>query len=212
MGYSKKTNRMDIFVEESSKKIVVQQKWCYNWRTSVGTTQWTYPQKKNFHSQVDRLIWGKWGGSFEVKVRGNSNFAKQYKNSSFKIYFDVKWVLSGEHWKVKAEKIKPGNQKTSFVKWNDREIQLDTEDTLLRKITHSYKTSFQYPAVHEFGHAIGNSSFSKKGMHGDEYNTSSAFYLDTFSIMNIGNELRKRHIDYLLSELNTIIPNTDFYV
>ena len=42
------------------------------------------------------------------------------------------------------------------------------------------------------------------------------FLNDTSSIMNIGNQIRARHFDYLIRELNDagdpLIPNTEFYV
>ena len=47
-------------------------------------------------------------------------------------------------------------------------------------------------------------------MHGDEYKQSSSYFSDKSSIMNIGSQIQKRHIDYILSQLNGMIPNTVF--
>jgi hypothetical protein len=66
------------------------------------------------------------------------------------------------------------------------------------------------PFAHEFGHALGNSRFSMTGMHGDEYKEDSEFVLDNGSMMNIGSQLRKRHLDYILNEINKMIPDTSF--
>jgi urease accessory protein UreE len=41
---------------------------------------------------------------------------------------------------------------------------------------------------------------------------NGGFRLDYFSIMNIGNELGNRHLDYILVQLNSRIPNTTFYI
>ena len=39
----------------------------------------------------------------------------------------------------------------------------------------------------------------------------SAQYADYTSIRHNGSDLRARHFDYLLRELNTMIPGTTFY-
>ncbi len=70
----------------------------------------------------------------------------------------------------------------------------------------------QYPVAHEFGHAVGNSIYASNGMHGDEYKVTSSYYSDKISIMNAGMELRDRHLDFILSQLNTIINNTTFSI
>ena len=88
----------------------------------------------------------------------------------------------------------------SNVRWNDREINLDTEDTKMRK---DYK---QVPVGHEFGHAIGYLY--------DEYNSTlsinNGFLFDQDSIMNVGMKLRNRHLQYIIYQLSTIYPNTTF--
>lgn len=71
----------------------------------------------------------------------------------------------------------------------------------------------QIALAHEFGHTIGNSAQAKirqRVMHGDEYNSQSPYFMDKHSIMNIGNELRDRHLDYILLELSTMIPHVTF--
>lgn len=211
MHLEKKTTRMDIFIEENRKTILVQQRWKYDWVHTSGTTPWTYTQQKNFHNEVDGLIWNKWGGRFKVKVRGISNFAKKHAFSEFVVNFDIRWVLSGEHWKVNVTKIPPNSYAQSNVDWMAQKINLDTEDTSIIERIQNGVSYFQHPVAHEFGHAIGNSIYSDAGMHGDEYNTGSSFKLDRASIMNIGEQLRMRHIDYLLIELNKMISHTTFY-
>lgn len=209
--FVKKTDRMDVFIEESSKQVLVQQKWRYNWLNSIGTSRWTLPQKTNFHDRVDKLIWSKWGEKISIKVRGTSVFAIANRNSIFKLFFDVKWVIAGEHWNVNVTKIPKGKNVVSNTVWNTRVINLDTQDTVLTyKNTKNNVNHYQFPVVHEFGHAVGNSIFAASGMHGDEYNIANN--IDYFSVMNIGNELRKKHADYIISQLNTMIPNTTFYV
>jgi hypothetical protein len=211
MNFIRKTDRMDITVEEAGSNIFVQQKWKYEWLNDLNTTQWTYAQKKHLHDKIDTLIWRKWSGHFKIKTTGNSAFSKKHSSSGFTMNFDIKWVLSNEHWLVRVRKIVSGTFKTSNVKWPSRIINLDTEDILIRKSTRGGRTFYKYPVLHEFGHAIGNSVHASQGMHGDEYKANNPFKSDQSSIMNLGNELRKRHIEYLLQELNKMIPDTTFY-
>jgi len=208
---SRITDRMNLHIEEFRSTILIQQKWKYNWKKLAGTTDWTYRQKKKFHHKTDNLVWQIWGGHFKLRTKGSSRFAKKYKNKNLTVNFDIKWVLKDEHWNVNVTKIPNGDFKTSSVSWNSKKIEFDTEDTKIVKRSSGGVEFKQYPIIHEFGHAVGNSIYASTGMHGDEYKTTSTHNSDKKSMMNIGNELRKRHIDYLISELNQMIKNTTFY-
>lgn len=213
MNYRKNTERLNIFIEEHRSEILIQERWKYNWLNDRYTTEWTYDQKSKFHNELDMLIWKNWGNHFKLKVKGSSDFAVKNQQKTYILNFDIKWVISDQHWIVNVTKIPPDGFMTSNVEWQKREINLDTEDTkLVLKDVFDKRSYYQYPGVHEFGHSIGNSRFSRKGMHGDEYRLDSGFKLDRSSIMNVGNELRKRHIDYIIAILNSMIPNTEFYI
>jgi hypothetical protein len=97
------------------------------------------------------------------------------------------------------------------VNWNDQTIDLDTEDTQTVTREEGGKKHKQVPAAHEFGHAAGNSKFGPAG-HGDEYPDSSPYKDEKESMMNIGSELKKRHADHLILELNKMIPDTTFAI
>ncbi|MCV6628528.1 MAG: hypothetical protein OIF50_01575 [Flavobacteriaceae bacterium] len=128
--------------------------------------------------------------------------------------FDIEWVLHTEHWKVNVTKYPEDyiGIITSSVRWHTREVFLDTLDTKKRKIPIAGRNYYQYPVAHEFGHTAGNSIYARNGMHGDEYHSSSSYIADRNSIMNAGMELRDRHLDYLIGELNTMISNTRFAI
>ena len=161
MGYySKNTDRMDIHIEETRGTILIKQKWKYSWLTMAGATAWTYPEKKLFHSKVDNLIWNSWGNHFFLKVEGNSDFSKRNSDKKWDVNFDIEWVLSSEHWDVNVTKL-PSNHvgyEVSSVRWDSKIITIDTKDTAYRKIQGPRKKYYQYPLVHEFGHAAGNTS------------------------------------------------------
>ena len=57
--------------------------------------------------------------------------------------------------------------------------------------------------THEFGHTIKSP---------DEYIATSPFLADTASIMNIGQQIRKRHLELIITQLNTMLPNCQFSV
>jgi len=208
-NFSKHTSRMDIYLEEDRKTILVRQRWKYNWLKDSGTTAWTYMEKKKYHNTVDNLIWQQWGGQYKIKVTGTSDFAKRNSTIEFTLNFDIQWELSKPHWEVNVTKIPIGKFKQSNVVWNRNEINLDTEDTVLTKKAAGH---FQYPVSHEYGHAIGNSAYAYTGGHGDEYKSGSSYFSDKSSIMNVGNTLRERHIDFLLRELNTMFPPSTVFV
>lgn len=214
MSHVKYTDRMDIYIEEDRNIILIQEKWEYKWLSKV--THWTITEKRKFHEMADLRIWKQWGGHFKLKVKGTSSFALKHKNTTFTVNFDIKWVFTNSHWTVNITKIAPGKIKKSSVNWIDKIINLDTEDTKLNcKRIHGGTNFCQYPISHEFGHTIGNSIYAKNGrksMYGDEYNLNGGLKLDYSSIMNVGNELRNRHLDYILIELSTMIPNTTFYI
>lgn len=209
--YSVKTDRMDITIDIGKGYIFIQQRWKYNWKTLSKLSPWTYKDKKNFHHKLDNLLWQQWSKRFILKMEGTSNIAETYKTKRLNVNFDIRWVLHNEHWSVNIRKIEKGKFKTSSVNWTHKIVNLDTEDLSLVIRKRKNKKYKQYPFSHEFGHAIGNTKHIK-GMHGDEYSTSSVYKSDLKSRMNIGNDLRKRHLDYLISELNKMIPNTKFII
>ncbi|WP_159295629.1 hypothetical protein [Tenacibaculum maritimum] len=203
---------MDIHIEESRGTILIKQKWRYFWLNSMNTSRWTYSEKQKFHIEVDNLIWNSWGKYFFLKVKGNSDFAIRNAKKRWDVNFDIEWVQYGEHWKVNVTKY-PSNHLahiTSGVDWNNKIIKLDTKDTSWRRRVRAQESFYQYPIAHEFGHAVGNSIHASSGMHGDEYNPSSNYFKDKNSLMNIGNRLKDRHLDYILRELNTMVSNSKF--
>ena len=198
---------MDINIDEFTKIILVQEKWKYNW-IDIGT--WTYAERKDFHQKADSLIWTKWGSKLIIKTKGDSAFAKKHFSSGFILKFDIKWVISGEHWTVNVKKIALGDFNPSSVNWPNRTIDLDTEDTKKLLRDRGGKKFRQYPVAHEFGHAIGDHSWVPR-MQSDEYPPGSINELDHRSMMNVGTNLRKRHINFILRHLKNMVPNTIFY-
>lgn len=208
---SSKTDRLDIYIDKDRKLILIEQKWKYVWSNKKGTTPWSHKEKKKFHNKSDHIIENLWGGKMVIRTKGSSDFAKKYADDGFVVNFDLKWVTNDEHWKVRVTKIPKGEWAQSWMKWTTREVNLDTEDIKMRR-TSTIPRRTQSPVAHEFGHTIGNTFHTGVTQHGDEYKTNSKYNTQTKSIMNIGNEIKPRHLDYIVSELNKMVPNTEFYV
>ena len=210
--FSKNMPRMSIDISGPKQLIFVQQKWEYTYANQAGTSNWTSKEKMDFHNNVDKAIWRHWSGKFTISVSGASEFAKVYKDTIFKVSFDIKYVKSGGHWKVAVTKIPTGSKKTSSVNWGNQTIKLDTEDTVLRVRDRDGKKFKQIPAAHEFGHAVGNATGNANVDHTDEYKVTSTYKDEKNSMMNVGMQLKKRHADHLIAELNKMVKDTVFAI
>jgi hypothetical protein len=90
-------------------------------------------------------------------------------------------------------------------------IELNTADLAPRgagNAAGALKTDFRTPP-HEFGHAILSHGATANP---DEYVSTSGNVADTSSIMNIGRDLRKRHLASVIVELNKLVPGLTFSV
>ncbi|MEX0320426.1 MAG: hypothetical protein AB3N21_20930 [Ruegeria sp.] len=209
--HKKKTKRMDFRIDGKKGQVWVRQTWNYVYVTKKKASKWTPKEKKDFHVAIEKTIRKAWNGKFVLTVKGKSEFAAHYKGKTLTVHFDVDPVSSGAHWTVTAAKIPKGDFHGSKVNWGKQTIELDTEDMNPAKKKGAPKGVTQDPAAHEFGHAIGNATGSPAG-HADEYKKTSAYKHHKKSIMNVGMKVKKRHADYLVIELNKIIPDTTFVV
>lgn len=198
---------MDFILNTRNSTVLVQQKWKYNWLNESNTTTWTQQQKRDIHHSLDALIWQQWAGHYRVHATGSSDFARDNRRTVFTINFDITWVTLDHHWTVNMTKTT--NPRTiSSVSWGRRIINLDSLDTRIKTVG---GIRGQRGITHEFGHAVGNTRHAFSGNHGDEYPAASRFSRDRASIMNHGSELRQRHLDFVLRELQSLIPNTVFH-
>jgi hypothetical protein len=206
-----------IDFDEQTGAVLVQQRWLYQWRLWPGVTAtWGYKEKLQFHSTVDKQIWGAWSNKIKLSITGTAAAAKRLAGRPVTMNFDVKWTPgSPTHWKVTAWKMPKGSKPTSphrsFVDTITKSIELNTADLAPRgagntagAVNHQFRT-----APHEYGHAILSGSLTANP---DEYVNTSGHISDSSSIMNIGRDLRKRHLAAVIAELNKLIPNLTFSV
>ena len=116
------------------------------------------------------------------------------------------------HWTVTVWKMPPGVGATSlhrsFVRHQSRQIELNTADLIPRGAGNSAGNSTKnfLTAPHEYGHTIGPTGQNL----GDEYGPLSTHLGDTDSMMNIGRDIRRRHLEQVVVALNRMAPGATF--
>jgi hypothetical protein len=81
----------------------------------------------------------------------------------------------------------------------------DTDPTKVRQDGKgAAKSDDFYYLPHEFGHAIGYGV--------DEYEVGAIARKDVDSLMNIGKEIRPRHLAFIKAQLNTMLKGVKFHL
>jgi hypothetical protein len=130
------------------------------------------------------------------------------------VEFDIRWVLRAGQWTVHVTKIHPGGASPrSYVDFSTRSIYLDTLDVVPHAVVNDAQESRPrfYTIPHEFGHTLPDHAGSATPVD-DEYNAGHAFLADTDSLMNIGTQVRARHIQAVVDELNLMRADLRFAV
>ena len=205
----RETDRCTIDLDTAGAHILVRQRWLYIWTVMTPLTAWTPAEKNGFHQGAKRAIRRSWDNHARLRVSGTSDLARRLAGRDIPLRVDVQWVTASPHWTVTVQKVPATAFVTSFVVWDRRTITLDTNDLHWRNAASGEPGMNQMPVAHEFSHAFGN--VPQRG-HGDEYRADSPFNADGASIVNVGNTLRPRHFDHVVSELNQMVPNTSFAV
>ena len=202
-----------IDIDTTVGRVFFQQRWKYRWERKAAMSAWTLGEKRDFHNRADRQIWAAWSNRVRFKTNGSSPFARRFGARGVPVNLDIRWVTSNEHWNVSVWKIPTTDFQTSSVQWAARKIKLDTNDFNSR--THctgagaAAVCTKQIPVAHEFGHAAGNTFVLGRG---DEYKASSTHLGDQGSILNAGSQLRDRHFQTIIDEMNSMIPDCTFSV
>ena len=193
-------------------RIFFQQRWLYEWKVAAGQSNWTYEQKRAFHTQVDRLIWRSWSNKVKLTATGDRKYTV---GGPWPMNLDVRWVTRKAQWTVEVTKVAPGTTGVGEVFWATKRIKLNTGDLKDYRACTSQPAATQvckdnFNAIpHEFGHAVGNTSALNRG---DEYRATSPNLADTESILNIGKQLRTRHFTTMIEEINKMTPGTTWTV
>ena len=195
-----------IDFDDVTGRIFVQEDWQYRWRQWPGVTQpWSYAQKRATHRRIDQSIWAVWSNRLSLDVRARSGPPPRFGTRA-PVNFDVRWALTNGHWTVTVWKMPPGADPTlhrSFVDPSTNEIELNTADLMPREAGNDAgaSTSNFLTAPHEYAHTMDNP---------DEYETGSPHLADTASLVNIGRQVRGRHLHLLIAALNALAPKLVF--
>ncbi|CAN94269.1 MULTISPECIES: hypothetical protein [Sorangium] len=190
--------------------VFVQEDWQYVWLVQPGVIAWTLRERRAFHRTADAHIWRRWSNRRQVVTSGSHHFAARFPR--VRVNFDIRWVTRPGHWTVHVTKIRPGAASPrSYVDFAARAIHLDSLDLIPHRVGNDAGVSrpgFR-TVPHEFGHTLPDRRGSASPID-DEYDTGDPHLGDTDSLMNIGQQVRARHLTAVLDELNTMLHGCTF--
>lgn len=219
-----------IDIDTTAGRVFFQQEWFYTWTLfNASVSPWTPQQRRFFHNTLDRQIWALWSNRVRLRVSGVHSFARRFGARGVPINFDIRWMRRPAQWAVRVRKMPAGSNPTTFISFVDfgaRRVELDTGDLTAYHPANEAGNASTNPnflaGPHEFGHTL---------QAGDEYNAASRaarridlssvattiesitrvgralnLLADTESIMNVGRQIRPRHLRLVVSTLNTMIP------
>lgn len=191
-----------IEVDAFKGVVTVLQRWGYQWVTAMGASAWTDAEKTAFHTKAVQLI------KTRIKKQKLQVSARNLclVHPKMDLNFDIGRALEKyKHWTVYVRKLPAGSSPTTLISqvdWNTRTIYLDSADLADYKPCNAASVCQTFNAVpHEFMHTFRGP---------DEYVSGSPHLSDSSSILNIGDQLRTRHIRVILDELNTMMPGWTF--
>jgi hypothetical protein len=194
-------------IDTVAGRVFFQQDWHYTWLVfSAAVSPWTQPERRGFHHTLDRQIWGVWSNRVRLGVAGATDFCRRFSAAGVPINFDIHWVTGAGQWEVTVRKMPAGSTRTTFrsnVDFARRKIELDTMDLVPSGAGNAAggSTARFLSGPHEFGHTL---------RAGDEYGAGSADIADTNSVMNVGRQVRPRHLQLIVTTLSTMMPGVTF--
>jgi len=207
-----------VDLDTATRRIFVRQDWHYVWTVAQGQQPWREDEKTAFHRAVDRAVWANWSHRVRIQARDRHSTPASLRTGVtalvagpvFSLSFDVRSVSAAGQWEVTVKKNDPSvkTKPRPEVDFPKKTILLYATDLLVTKAKRVASDPWHYHFSvigHEFGHAIGN--FGPKG---DDYEPDSKHYNDVESIMNIGHQLRSRHLTLLCQTLHAMVPGCEF--
>jgi hypothetical protein len=208
--------------------VFVRSDWNYIWLVEDDQPPWTAQERIAYHEAVDHWVWARWSHRAKIKVNTGpptgpprpgdldrmskaEDFRQRCNNITLSLTFDVRRVEGNGHWTVTVKKVhpdpksigQPGFQR-AYVDFDKKSILLHSTDASLRRARREddpvRRPGFSVLA-HEFGHAL---------LLDDEYEKDNAAYDDWRSIMNVGRELRERHLRTVCAALKKMVPGCSF--
>lgn len=200
-NFVRETDFCTLTLDTHEPRLFFRQRWKYKWIAAPNQAPWSYAERHRFHTRADKMIWGVWSNQVSLAATGAGALAAGLNNKRIPVSFDIEWALNGGHWTVEVRKVPVGFMgHPTRVEWTARRILLCTED--FEKNRHAGGI-----VAHEFGHSMGNTGVLRRG---DEYRSTSPHYADKASVINVGRQLRNRHFQTMLEEVNQMVPGVHF--
>jgi hypothetical protein len=203
-----------VDLDTDKGRVFVRQDWHYIWQIAPPMKTWTHAEEQAFHQAVDRMIWGQWSAQARIRIQrdvlakpsAHDHVLGKFSKGTLSLTFDIRQVRGRGHWEATVTKVTPvGKKHRAEVKTETRQIFLFSTDQQLLTAKRmegdpEANKRFSVPA-HEFGHTLENL---------DEYRDKHPEFNDVKSIMNIGRQLRPRHLQLICETLGTMIPGYAF--
>lgn len=229
-----------IYIHLEDGLVSFHQRWRYHFtldqtfgKHAAKASPWTDDEERDFHYAAESIIWKFWNShrtlpgssdpttqqfvdllnkhsGISFSVSGDGEFAQKFAGRQLPIEFDALITQKRPHFNVNVRKMLPGREHAirptvDYASMTINVSKSDTDRTSVRqdgKGAASTDDFFYLP--HEFGHAIGYGV--------DEYEVGATARKDIDSLMNIGKEIRPRHLAFIKAQLNTMLKGVKFHL
>jgi hypothetical protein len=218
-----------IYLNTSEGNVHVVERWVYDFTVATGLAPWTDDEKSSFHSALSAAVTGTWdsqtpvgnssdptvqqflnlirkANNIRIGVSGSNPLAQRFSGKGLDIDFEIVLTSSHPQWHVTLQKVPATSTARSEVNWDTRRIHLHSLDNAsggacqLGRNAPCVTTGF-VTSPHEFGHTL---------LDDDEYTVGARSRSDLTSIMNIGTQVRPRHLSFITGQLNQMVPGCTF--
>ncbi|QDV84176.1 hypothetical protein [Planctomycetes bacterium TBK1r] len=195
--------RIEVDAFSVYPKVILVSRWYYRWLLGPGvTTPWVEREKKFYHDVFNLLL----ADAFR-NTRIRMTATDRGFTTTLGVDFSIgRGLQKHRHWTVLLRKVHPTSESFTYqskVMPHSSTIHLDTADIKDYQPTNvAGKTGIHNAIPHEFLHAIG--------YHHDESHAASPYLADTNSIMNVGKQIRERHLRHVLADLEDMVPDARF--
>ncbi len=197
--YLKQTPGFDISYDPEQQTVFVISNLQFNWLNAPFTNAWTDMEKSQYINQITRYIWGSWNNNVNLSSVGKSSFFKSKQQQLIPVVFSTQVTTGNPHWSIEINKGQKGDSLPAYVQWSTKKIYFTVEDT-----------------ARDSGNSMYGSNSEPEndywGMHAYEFSNANSF--NSFTVGNVGIELRETYLDQLLTNINDqkepLIPKTKF--
>ncbi len=198
--YLKQTPGFDISFDPEQQTVFVISNLQFNWQNAPFTSEWTEMEKSQYVNQITRYIWNSWNNNVNLCCEGKSSLFKSKQQQLIPVVFSTQVTTGNPHWSIEMNKAQKGDSLPAYVQWSTKKIYFTIEGAAKEQRNGLY------------GSNNNDEEDSYWGMHSYEFSNANNF--NTFTVGNVGIELRENYLDQLLTNINDpkdpLIPKTKF--